>query len=119
MKWAIILYAIMGYENSLTDTELLISWNLTFDTQPQCESFYRGNEVNLHSGVLDYSKQKYKSKMHVIELGCVHATSQSPSDMKPELKDFNPLYKKSISPNDGQKWRERKHYDDKLLLRRN
>ena len=119
MKWAIIFYAIMGYEGIMKDTELLISWNLTFDSQTQCESFYRGNEVNLHSGVLDYAKQRYESKMHVVELGCVHALSQSPSDMKPELKDFNPLYKRRISPNDGQEWRENKHYDNELLLRGN
>ena len=53
MKWAIIFYAIMGYEGIMKDTEMVISWNLTFDSQAQCESFYRGNEVNLHSGVLD------------------------------------------------------------------
>ena len=57
--------------------------------------------------------------MHVVELGCVHATTQSPTDMKPELKDFNPLYKRRISPNDGQEWRENKHYDNELLLRGN
>ena len=37
MKWAIIFYAIMGYEGFVKDTELLISWNLTFDNQAQCE----------------------------------------------------------------------------------
>ena len=46
--------------------------------------------------------------MHVVELGCVHATTKSPTDTKPELKDFNPLYKKRNSPNDGQKWKENK-----------
>jgi len=108
MKWAIILYAIVGYEGDIKDTELVISWGLTFDSQPQCESFYRGNEVNLHSGLLDFAKQKYDSKMHVVELGCVHATTKSPTDTKPELKDFNPLYKKRNSPNDEQKWKENK-----------
>ena len=119
MKWAIILYAIMSYEGFDKDTELLISWNLTFDNQAQCESFYRGNEVNLHSGVLTYAKNTYKSKMHVVEMGCVHATTQSPTDTKPDLKDFNPLYKRPISPYDGQEWRENKHYDNELLLRGN
>ena len=119
MKWAIILYAIMGYEGFVEDTVLVISWNLTFDNQSQCESFYTGNEVNLHSGVLDYAKNTYNSKMHVVELGCVHATTQSSTDTNPELKDFNPLYKRPISPYGGQEWRENKHYDNELLLRGN
>ena len=94
MKWAIVLYAVMGYASS-PQIETVITWNLKFDSYDECASFYRANEVVLHSGVIDHSRKSYNSpNMYVEELGCVHATIVTSIKENPTLTDFQPLYKK-------------------------
>lgn len=92
MKWAVVMYALLGIQNS-GDTREMISWNLPFQSHQMCEAFLKRNTEKLKQGVLTHAKDRYKKDMIVKEMGCATATVYSATpDAEPTINGRRPHY---------------------------
>ena len=97
MKWAIVMYAFLGFQDS-NQTQQVISWNLPFQTMGQCIQFHNKNQVKLRQGVVAHGAEKYGKTPYVKEMGCVRAEAyETTPDELPTLKGHQKLFEGSPS----------------------
>ena len=93
MKWAVVMYALLAFQNGNNETREMISWNLPFQSHEMCEAFLKKNTEQLKKGVLTHGKDLYKADMIVKEMGCATATVYSSTpDAMPTLNGRRPHY---------------------------
>ena len=97
MKWAIVLYAFLGFQDS-NQTQQVISWNLPFQTMGQCIQFHNKNQLKLRQGVVTHATELYGENPYVKEMGCVRAEAYetTPNEL-PTLKNYQKLFEGSPS----------------------
>jgi len=72
MKWAIVMYAFLGFQDS-NQLQQVISWNLPFANFEMCTQFFRKNDQVLKEGVITHGTEKYGKTPYIKEMGCVRA----------------------------------------------
>ena len=84
MKWAIVMYAFLGFQDS-NQVQQVISWNLPFQTMGQCIQFHNKNQVVLRQGVITHGSEMYGKTPYVKEMGCVRAEvyATTPNELPP------------------------------------
>ena len=92
MKWAFVMYAFLGFQDS-NQLQQVISWNLPFQTMGQCIGFHNKNQIQLRQGVITHGAEVYGKTPYVKEMGCVRAEAyaQSPDEL-PTLRERQKLF---------------------------
>ena len=92
MKWAIVMYAFLGFQDS-NQIQQVISWNLPFQTMGQCIQFHNKNQIQLRQGVITHGAEVYGKTPYVKEMGCVRAEVYATTpDELPTLKGRQKLF---------------------------
>ena len=92
IKVAILLYATLLYPDGERE-QLVISWNLPFQSYQQCHTFYLQNATNLKDGVVVHGNSQYEQGMTLTEMGCTKVIISGDGEPKDDPKNRVVHYK--------------------------